>query len=92
MIFAVGSVRSERPEAQQPINLVVRTDHGAVSLLVDEVGDVVEVDDGDFERPPETLQGDLRTLIRGAYKRDDRLLLILETENALRFPDSQDTH
>jgi purine-binding chemotaxis protein CheW len=82
--------RSERPEGQQPINVVLRTDHGAVSLLVDEVGDVVEVEDSDFERPPETLQGEIRTLIRGAYKRSDRLLLILETENALRFPGSPD--
>src|SRR5262249_51504349 len=81
--------RNELSFGKQPINLVLRTDRGPVSLLVDEIGDVVEVEDTDFERPPETLQGDLRSLIRGAYKRDDRLLLILETENALIFPDAQ---
>jgi purine-binding chemotaxis protein CheW len=82
--------RSERPSGQLPINLVLRTDHGLVSLLVDDVGDVVEVEEDDFEHPPETLQGELRSLIRGAYKRSDRLLLILETENALRFSGFQD--
>jgi purine-binding chemotaxis protein CheW len=80
--------RDDRPEGQPPINLVLRTDHGAVSLLVDEVGDVVEAEHNAFERPPDTLQGEFRKLIRGAYKRNDRLLLILEAENALTFPDS----
>ena len=32
------------PPAEPPINVVVRTDDGAVSLLVDEIGDVVEVE------------------------------------------------
>ena len=82
--------RSERPSGQLPINLVLRTDQGLVSLLVDDVGDVVEVEEDDFGHPPETLQGELRSLIRGAYKRSDRLLLILETENVLRFSGFQD--
>src|ERR1043166_7138767 len=82
--------RSERSSGQLPINLLLRTEHGLVSLLVDDVGDVVEVEEDDFEHPPETLQGELRSLIRGAYKRSDRLLLVLETENALRFSGFQD--
>ena len=36
-----------------------------------------------FERPPETLQGEARDLIRGAYKLKDRLLLVLDTEKAV---------
>jgi purine-binding chemotaxis protein CheW len=39
----------------QPVNVVVRNDDGAVSLLVDEIGDVVAVDEETFESPPETL-------------------------------------
>ena len=50
------------------MNVVVHTDDGAVSLLVDEIGDVLEVPEKAFERPPETLQGTARELIRGAYK------------------------
>src|SRR6266404_3904656 len=34
---------AERPADQQPVNVVVQTDDGAVSLLVDEIGDVLEV-------------------------------------------------
>jgi purine-binding chemotaxis protein CheW len=73
-----------RPEGRLPMNVVVRADDGAVSLLVDEIGDVLEVSEADFSRPPETLQGLARTLIRGVYKLDGRLLLILDTARAVR--------
>jgi purine-binding chemotaxis protein CheW len=76
---------TERPADQQPINVVVQTDDGAVSLLVDEIGDVLEVSEKLFERPPETLKGTARELIRGAYKLPDRLLLILDTERTVNL-------
>jgi purine-binding chemotaxis protein CheW len=63
--------------------MVVRGADGAVSLLVDEIGDVVEVDRESFERPPENLEGVARELIRGVYKLKDRLLLVLDTERAV---------
>ena len=75
-----------RAEGQLPMNVVVRTDDGAVSLLVDEIGDVVEIEDGSFERPPETLRGVARDLITGVYKLKDRLLLILDTERTASLP------
>jgi purine-binding chemotaxis protein CheW len=78
----------DRPADQLPINVVVRTDDGAVSLLVDEIGDVLEVPDRLFERPPETLTGAARDLIRGAYKLEDRLLLILDTERTVSLGDN----
>ena len=74
---------SERPEDQLPMNVVVRTDDGAVSLLVDEIGDVLETEEESFERPPETVQGVARELIRGVYKLKGQLLLILDTDKAL---------
>ena len=73
---------AERPANERPMNIVVRTEDGAVSFLVDEIGDVVEVDESTFERPPETLRGSARTLIPGAYKLADRLLLVLDTARA----------
>ncbi|MFN7877118.1 MAG: chemotaxis protein CheW [Pirellula sp.] len=72
-----------RPEGQLPMNVVVRSDDGAVSLLVDQIGDVQESDMENFESPPETLRGEARQLIRGAYKMKDRLLLILDTERVI---------
>src|SRR5207253_10680509 len=67
----------------QPMNVVVRSDDGPTSLLVDEIGDVREVEQEAFEPPPQTLQGVARELIRGTYKLKDRLLLVLELERLL---------
>jgi purine-binding chemotaxis protein CheW len=72
-----------READERPLNVVVRTPDGAVSLLVDEIGDVIEVSDDVFEQPPETLGDDARALIRGAYKLKDRLLLVLDAARTI---------
>lgn len=73
-----------------PMNVVVRDGEHAVSLLVDRIGDVVEVDDELFEPPPSTVRAAIRGLIRGAYKLPDRLLLVLDTVGILNECDSLD--
>jgi len=73
----------ERAEGQAPMNMVLRTEDGPVSLLVDEIGDVVDLDPGSFERPPQNLDSAGRELIRGVYKLKDRLLLVLDSDRAL---------
>lgn len=70
----------------QPMNVVVRTDEGVVSLLVDEIGDVREVSTEMYEPSPETLLGEARQVIRGAYKLADGLLLELDVERAASVP------
>jgi purine-binding chemotaxis protein CheW len=80
----------DRPADQLPLNVVVQTDDGAVSLLVDEIGDVLEVQENLFERAPETLRGTARELIRGTYKLPDRLLLILDTERTVNVTGQAD--
>jgi len=72
-----------RDTEQLPMNVVVRSDDGAVSLLVDEIGDVVEIQEDTYERPPETLRGVARELVQGVYKLKDRLLLVLDTEKTV---------
>ncbi len=69
-----------RAEGRMPANVVVQNDESAVSLLVDEIGDVLDVDAACFERPPENLDAEVRHLIRGVYKLEDRLLLLLDVE------------
>ena len=72
-----------RSDDQTPMNVVVRTGEGAVSLLVDEIGDVVEVSPDTFERVPENVDAGARDLLRGVYKLKDRLLLILDIERTI---------
>ena len=54
------------------------------SLVVDADGEVVSVEAGDFEEPPDTLRGESRNLIRGAYKLKDRLLLVLDVAHTMQ--------
>ena len=73
----------DRGDGALPMNVVVRTEDGAVSLLVDQIGEVVETDAAHFEVPPDTVAPAARALIRGAYKLDDALLLSLDVPRAV---------
>jgi purine-binding chemotaxis protein CheW len=75
--------RPPRPEGNDAVVIVVRLRGEAVSLLVDSIADVVDVDAADFEAPPDTLEGTARELIRGAYKLDGTLLLALDVQKAV---------
>jgi purine-binding chemotaxis protein CheW len=78
----------DRAADQLPMNVVVRTDDGALSLLVDEIGDVIEVDEKSFEEPPETLNGIQRDLIHGVHKLPERLLHVLDIKQACQIADA----
>jgi purine-binding chemotaxis protein CheW len=75
----------DRAPADLPMNVVVRSCDGAVSLLVDEIGDVLELDDTTFERPPEMFKAEAKELIQGVHKLKDRLMHVLDTEKAIHF-------
>lgn len=70
-------------DAPEPANVVLQTDDGPVSLLVDRIGDVMAVDRQQFEVPPETVTGVARELIVGTYKLEGRLLLELDIDRLL---------
>ena len=74
-----------RAGGELPMNVVIRRDDGPISLLVDEIGDVVEIQDDIYEHPPETLKGVGRELVQGVYKLKERLLLILDTEKTVNL-------
>ena len=70
------------PEAI-PMNIVVRSGEEAVCLLVDEIGDVLEVEASRFERTLHNIDPTVRDLIVGVYKLDERLLLVLDTNKTV---------
>ena len=77
------ALRARAPE-ETPMNTVVRSREGAaVSLLVDEIGDVVEVDAEAFEAVPENVHPAARQLLLGVYKLKEKLLLVLDTEKTI---------
>jgi purine-binding chemotaxis protein CheW len=68
-------------------NIILRDDNELVSFLVSDIGDILELPNEDFEPPIATLQGTIRPFVKGAYKLDDRLLLILDPEKVLEARD-----
>jgi purine-binding chemotaxis protein CheW len=73
----------KRCDEQTPMNMVVRSDDGAVSLLVDEIGDVLDLPHDTYELVPDNLPAEQRAMIKGIYKLDGRLLLVLDADRAL---------
>ena len=65
------------------MNVILRGDGEPVSLLVDRIGEVVDLDDDTFEPPPDTLGGPARELVAGTFKLDGRLMLALDVDRAV---------
>jgi purine-binding chemotaxis protein CheW len=73
---------AECPAGMLQMSVVVRTGEDPISLLVDEIGEVVQVGEDSFEPPPETLHGTVRTVILGVHKLEKELMHVLDTERA----------
>ena len=65
-----------RDNADLPMNVVVKTDDGLVSLLVDSIGDVEKTTQEQYDDVPATVIGIARELVVGAYKMSDNSLLL----------------
>ena len=65
-------------EDTKPMNVVIKAEGEVLSLLVDAIGDVLEVDKRDFEETPETIAVHIRSIIQGVFKLKQSLLLILD--------------
>ena len=65
-------------------NIIIRSDDGGVSLLVDDIGDVLDVPLESFAPVPENMPLERRELIEGVYNLTDRLLLVLDTKRLLQ--------
>ncbi|HKW50193.1 MAG TPA: chemotaxis protein CheW [Candidatus Eisenbacteria bacterium] len=73
------------PTDRVPANIVVRgAGSTSASLLVDEIGDVVETTSAAYEETPPTLGGRARDLVECVYKLQDAILLVLAIGKVLR--------
>ena len=62
------------------MSVVCRFDGNLFSLLVDSIGDVMEVSSDTFELPPKTIPPDVRKFLSGVYKMDGALLSLVDIE------------
>ncbi len=77
--------QSQRATDEVFMNVVLRTEDGPVSLLVDHIGDVLEVEQDSFVKPPETLRGSVRDMIVGAFQLPNCLCLLLNSDETLNL-------
>ncbi|MCB1191171.1 MAG: chemotaxis protein CheW [Leptospiraceae bacterium] len=64
-------------------NIILKTEEEPVSLIVDEIGDVIYIEKDSYEPPPETISGISKELITCVYKLEEHLLLILDIQKIL---------
>jgi len=68
---------------------VVRTQDGLLTLLIDRVGEILDVDSDTFEPPAETLKPGVRAVTSHICKLDGQLLLILDLVKLCELPDQK---
>jgi purine-binding chemotaxis protein CheW len=67
-------------DEESSLNFILKTPSGVCSLIVDDVGDVLDIESDRMEPPPETMNPQMREYILQICKMDDRLLCVLDIE------------
>lgn len=60
--------------------VICKVDGSLLSLVVDSIGDVIEIPDSDFEHVPECVQGSIVQYLGGVYKTKDFILSIVDLD------------
>lgn len=74
-----------RRDGETGMSVVVDHEGELYSLMVDSVGDVLNLASAVFERYPPTLSSCWREFSAGIYRLDDRLLVVLDVTRLLSF-------
>ncbi|MES2614107.1 MAG: chemotaxis protein CheW [Bdellovibrionota bacterium] len=75
----------ENSSAEEFVNVVCKVDGSLISLQVDEIGDVIEVSQADYEQTPSTIPEEIRRFMTGIYKISDALLSTIDVEYISKF-------
>ena len=65
------------------MNVVCREDNMLISLLVDRIGDVVELEEKQFEQTPDTVTDEVAKYMSGVYKTTGELLSIIDVKKII---------
>lgn len=73
------------PDASvEKMTVVCKVEDVLLSLLVDTIGDVVEVHEDQFENSPLSIPANVRTYMQGVYKTEEAILSIVNLEVILK--------
>ncbi|UMG94632.1 chemotaxis protein CheW [Nocardioides sp. TF02-7] len=75
--------RPPRPADRLPMNVIVRSRGEIVSVLVDDIGDVIDVSGLRLQPVPPTVPAVVRDVVHGVRSLPDAILLVLDADRAL---------
>ena len=73
----------EGNEDREQMNIVCRMDDLLISVLVDQIGDVMIVGNSNFESAPNTIPDSIRRFMKGVYKISGNLISIIDIEKII---------
>ncbi|GAA4810311.1 chemotaxis protein CheW [Nocardioides caeni] len=68
---------------QLPMNVIVRSRGEVVSLLVDDIGDVIDTAGVDAQPAPSNMPREVQDVVRGVRPLPDTILLVLDADRAV---------
>ncbi len=68
----------------EKMTVVCRVDGNLLSLLVDRIGDVVEVSQSEYEPSPDTLEQPIKKFMDGVYKTQGSILSVISVDSIQR--------
>ncbi|OFW84116.1 MAG: chemotaxis protein CheW [Alphaproteobacteria bacterium GWF2_58_20] len=74
-----------REKGDSSMNIVVEHGGELYSLIVDQVGEVLSLPEGQFEKDPTTMDAIWHDVSNGIYRLPDRLMLVLDVAKILTF-------
>ncbi|WP_183094860.1 chemotaxis protein CheW [Nocardioides stalactiti] len=73
----------DREDDRLPMNVIVRSRGEIVSILVDDIGDVIDVADLELQSVPSTMPAVVRDVVQGVRTLPHAILLVLDADRAL---------
>jgi purine-binding chemotaxis protein CheW len=75
-LFGLGPSKAD----SNSMTVICKVEGSLLSLLVDSIGDVIEVPDVDYESVPDTVSGPLRKFMSGVYKTQGAIISIIDLD------------
>ena len=73
-------IPKELEERKEHMSVVCKVDSNLTSLLVDSIGDVLELESAQFEKVPDTMDVNTKKFLRGVYKLEKQIMCVVDLE------------
>lgn len=64
-------------KSESEMNMVVRTNNGTFSLVVEKIGEIIEVSQNKYQAIPPHIDEYMKSLLMGVYQLEEELLLLI---------------